>query len=139
LMMYGQTGVFAFDCPWDDSRANQIVGTGDGSTNAFTIYRTWGIGAQEVGEPIGLVNTIFDVYLNGTLQGPTSYYASRNKIYFINTDGSPNPPGAGVVITMTFSYYYLCKFVQDEQDFEEFAKNRWTVPSLRFQSVNWPE
>ena len=45
LMMYGQTGVFAFDCPWDDSRLLQPIGTGDGSTYIFTIYRTWGLGS----------------------------------------------------------------------------------------------
>jgi hypothetical protein len=132
LSMYGQTNVFGFDCPWDDSREDQFIGNGDGATTIFTIYRTWGLGAQATLAPIGLINEVFDVQVNGVPLVESQYSVVRNKIYF------NFPPASGQPITMSFSFYYLCRFVADEQDFEEFAKDRWTVPSLKFRAVYWP-
>ena len=138
LMMYGQANVFAFDCPWDDSRSNQLIGTGDGVSYIFQIYRTWGLGAQATIAPVGMVNTIFEVQVNGVTVPSSHYFVNRDKICFVDAKGFIYPPGAGLDITLTFSYYYLCRFTEDEQDFEEFAKNRWTVPSLKFRAVVWP-
>jgi hypothetical protein len=137
LMMYGQTGVFAFDCPWDDSRSNQIIGQGDGITTTFNIYRTWGTGANATAAPVGLVNNVTQVQVNG-ITVPTAHYSiGRDQIFFADAEGNSYPPGAGLDITMTFTFYYLCRFVEDQQDFEEFSKNRWTVPSLKFRAVIW--
>ena len=132
LMMYGQTNVFAFNCFWDNSRNAQQIGVGDGTTTTFTIYRTWGQGAQATLASIGVINVIDDVEINGVPVSASDYSAVRNKIMFTT------PPGNGLAITMTFSFYYLCRFVADEQDFEEFAKDRWTVKSLKMRAVNWP-
>ena len=132
LMMYGQFGVFYFDAPWDDSRLGQGIGTGDGTTTEFTIYRTFGVSGAELIEPVGGVNVMQHVYLNGVLQSPTSYQTSANLLIFNSA------PGGGVAITADFSFYYLCKFLDDEQDFEEFLKNIWMVKALKFRSVYWP-
>ena len=137
LSMYGQTGVFAFDCPWDDSRSNQLIGVGDGQTYAFSICRTWGLGAQATTAPVSLVNTVMAVMVNGIVVPSSRYYVNRNTLYFVDAKGFFYPPAAGLAVTMTFSYYYLCRFIEDEQDFEEFGKNRWTVPSLKFRAVLW--
>jgi len=131
LMMYGQTNVFAFDCPWDDSRSNQVIGTGDGDTIAFTAYRTYGTGAQATTAPVGAINQVTAVYLNGTAVSASTYSIQRNQIVFAS------PPAAGVVISLTFSYYYLCRFTEDEQEYEEFSKNRWVVTSLKFRAAPW--
>ena len=132
LMMYGQTNVFGFDCFWDNSRENQFIGAGDSRTQIFTIYRTWGQGAQATLASIGLINEVFDVKINNILVPNSEYIIIRNKIYF-NT-----PPAMSVPITMSFSFYYLCRFIADEQDFEEFAKDRWAAKSLKMRAVNWP-
>lgn len=137
LMMYGQTNVFAFDCPWDNSRLDQQIGVGDGVTHLFTIYRTWGIAPNATLAPIGVINQTLNVSVNGVTVSPTLYYTSGNRLYFVSADGQFHPPVAGGVITMTFTFYYLCRFLEDEQDFEEFSKNRWTVPSLKFRAVSW--
>ena len=137
LMMYGQTNVFAFDCPWDNSRLNQPIGIGDGTTHLFTIYRTWGVAPNATLAPIGVINQALDVSVNGVTVSPTLYYTSGNRLYFVSADGHFHPPVAGGVITMTMTFYYLCRFLEDEQDFEEFSKNRWTVPSLKFRAVSW--
>lgn len=137
LSMYGQTQVFAFNCPWDNSRANQLIGTGDGKTYVFTVVRTWGLGNQATTAPVGMVNSVFGVYVNGVLVPSSNYFIARDKIYFIDQKGFLHPPALNQTITMTFSYYYLCRFVEDEQDFEEFSKNRWNVGSLKFRAVIW--
>jgi hypothetical protein len=139
LLMYGQTGNFLFDCPWDDSRQDQIIGVGDGATYIFTVSRTWGFGSTATIAPVGAVNVVTNVKVNGSVVSSAHYYVVGNILYFQDSAGVTYPPGAGLDITMTFTYYYLCRFVEDEQDFEEFSKNRWTVPSLKFRAVVWPQ
>lgn len=131
LMMYGQAGVFLFDAPWDDSRTGQQIGTGDGATTTFVIYRTWGTGSTAVALPVGCVNNIAQVQINGATVSSSTYSIVLNKITFTT------PPGNSLAITLTFSFYYLCRFVEDEQDYEEFMQNRWTVKSLKFRAVTW--
>lgn len=137
LTMYGQGGQFAFDAPWDNSREDQVIATGDGFTNVFTIVRTWGQDPNSITEPVGLTNEVFDVSWDGVTVNPADYQIIRNKIYFI-VGGLPFPPPVDTVVTMTFSYYYVCRFIENNQDFEEFSLGRWTVPSLKFQSLYWP-
>jgi hypothetical protein len=130
LSMYGKAGIFYFLAPWDNSRANQPIGTGDGATTTFTVYRTWGQPPASITEPVGGVQAVISVTVGGT---PVSGYSfSRNKITF------STPPANGEAIVMTFSFYYLCKFMANEQDYEEFSKDRWTVKSLKFRSIIWP-
>ena len=132
LMMYGQTGIFAFNAPWDYSRTDQYIAIGDGITMDFPIFRTWATGSVATAAPIGMVDTVTNVKLNGAVVDPTLYVLSRSYIHF------STPPTNGETITMTLSFYYLCRFVADEQDYDEFSKNRWTVPSLKFRAVYWP-
>ena len=138
LSMYGKTGVFGFNCPWDNSRFNQQIAVGDGTTYIFTIVRTWGSEPISTDLPIGLIGEILAVQVNGVTIPATHYVASRDKIAFIDEGGTTYTPGSGDPINITFTFYYLCRFTEDEQDFEEFSKNRWAVPSLKFRAVDWP-
>ncbi len=137
LMMYGQTGVFYFDAPWDDSRSEVSIGTGDGSTYEFTFYRTFGIGSAYLTEPVGGINTIFDLKVNGVIVPSSNYMIERNKVIFQDAKGNIYPPPASASITSSFSFYYLCRFESDEQEFQEFMKNRWEVKNMKFRSVYW--
>jgi hypothetical protein len=132
LMMYGQTGIFGFTAPWDDSRTDQAIGTGDGTTMDFEVFRTWGQGAIATLAPVGMINVVTNVKINGSVVNPLNYNVTRSYLNFLTA------PAAGVSITMTFSFYYVCRFTDDEQDFEEFSKNRWVLPSLKFRAVYWP-
>jgi hypothetical protein len=138
LMIYGRTNVFGFNCPWDNSRLNQQIAIGDGTTSTFTIVRTWGSEPIATDLPIGLIGEVLSVQVNEIVIPSAFYTTNRNKISFIDGSGIAHPPGEGDPINMTFTFYYLCRFTEDEQDFEEFSKNRWTVPSLKFRSVIWP-
>ncbi len=130
LMMYGRFNLFFFDAPWDNSRANQLIGVGDGTTHGFVAYRSYGFGATEITEFVGQLNAVSAVYLDGISQSPSSYIVEGNAIVF------STPPAVGVHIAADFSFYYLCHFLDEKQDFEEFFKNYWQVTSLKFRSVN---
>jgi uncharacterized protein (TIGR02217 family) len=103
-------------------------GTGDGTTTVFTLLRTVG----EAAEPVGYVfNADFTaVYVAGTLQDPDSYtFTSPNQLVF-NT-----APANGAQITATFRYYFICRFATDQQDFEEFMTNLWSLHELKLTTV----
>jgi len=103
-------------------------GIGDGTTTVFTLLRTVG----EAAEPVGYVfNADFTaVYVAGTLQDPDSYtFTSPNQLVF-NT-----APANGAQITATFRYYFICRFATDQQDFEEFMTNLWSLHELKLTTV----
>jgi len=139
LSMYGQYGMFNFDAPWDDSRENQTIGIGNGEDYYFTIVRTWGFGSNEITEPIGNINEVFSVTIGGLPVDSSRYIIDSNQITFIYSDtGLPHPPDPGQRIAMSFSFYYLCRFQDDSQDFSEFFKNINEVKSLKFEAPYYP-
>lgn len=44
-------------------------------------------------------------------------------------------PIAGSIITATFSYYFVCRFTDDSQDYEKFSDKLWQLGECNFQSV----
>lgn len=125
----GQFGRFLFDAWWDNSRLDQPIGIGDGTSGNFTMVRTWGYDGLQFLEPVGAVNVITNVKINGVIQSPSVYSISNNNILTFQT-----APGAGLSITSTFSYYYLCQMAENQQDYTEFFHNRWTA-KIKFRSV----
>jgi uncharacterized protein (TIGR02217 family) len=125
LQRQGQFGQFLYVDPSDNSATLQSIGSGDGATLSFTMPRTLGGFA----EPVGWVTSIASVYLNGVSQASGWSLAPPNALVFAA------PPGVGVAITATFSYAFVCRFLEDVQDFEEFMQNLWALQSLKFRSV----
>ena len=134
LASIGQYGQFLFDAPWDDSRLDQVIGTGDDATTDFVMVRTWGEGNLQMTEPVGAVNVVTNVKVANVLKStPTDYVIrGRNTLHF-NV-----PPTTGAVITSTFSYYYLCQFAEDQHDYVEFFKNWWST-KIKIRSVFSPD
>lgn len=125
----GQYGQFYFEDASDNSRTGQVIGTGDGSTTQFVAVRNWGNGALAVPEPVGGINTLLDVYFNGTPVSSADYSFSGNVITFASA------PANGVTISIDFTFYYLCRFIEDMHDYSEFMKNLWELKSCKFRSV----
>lgn len=126
LACSAQYAWFYYDYPSDNSRADAAVGIGNGLT-AFTVNRAFG--PQGFSEPVGGLNVIHDVYFNGVAQSSSIYAKSGNQIVFTS------PPGTGVVITADYSFFYLCRFIEDQQDYEQFMYNLWTLKTCKFRSV----
>jgi hypothetical protein len=123
----GQYGYFYYDFESDNSRSAAAVGTGNGVTTIFTVFRSFG--PQGFSEPVGGINVLSEVYFNGVAQPATSYSKSGNQIIF------NRPPGNGLIITADFSFWFLCRFIEDQQDYEQFMYNLWKMSSLKFRSV----
>jgi uncharacterized protein (TIGR02217 family) len=129
----GAYGEFYFTDPDDSSRSNQSVGTGDGSTTTFPLYYSWGSGplTPPLTFPVTGINTIDAVYFNGVLQSASLYSLDSTKTKLVFTSA----PGAGVVITADFHFYFRCRFLDDKVSFSQWAQNLWDTKEVQFESV----
>lgn len=114
-----------FNDPDDNTAVAQTFGTGNGSTTAFQLARSYG----GYSEPVKAVNTITSVTLNGT---PTGSY-SLNYNTGVVTFGSP--PGAGVTLAWSGTFYWRVRFSDDYTTVEKFMKDFWESRSIKFQSI----
>lgn len=125
LQSAGQFGTFLYTDPTDDAATGQGIGTGDGAATAFTFLRTLGGHI----EPVSWVTSVENVYLNGTASTIGWSLAQPNMLNFASA------PAAGAVVTADFTHAFVCRFLDDQNDFEEFMSGLWTVQSLKFRSV----
>lgn len=125
----GQYGRFLFNAWWDNSRLDQEIASGDGVATDFFMVRTWGYGDLQFTEPVGAVNVVTNVKIDGVSQPSTSYRIDNlNHLVFTT------PPPNNSVITSTFSFYYLCQWAEDQQDYSQFLYNRWAT-KVQFRSI----
>jgi uncharacterized protein (TIGR02217 family) len=125
LQCEGQYGTFLYTDPTDNAVAGQGIATGDGATTSFTLQRTLG----GFIEPVSWVSSVANVYLNGVAQ-PSGWTLTQ-----LNTLSFTTAPASGAVITADFAYAFVCRFLDDQEDFEEFMSGLWQVQSLKFRSV----
>jgi hypothetical protein len=123
----GPYGRFLFADPEDSSVTGGVIATAPGGVAAFPIVRVLNGGYAE---PVGQVNAIQNVYLNGVAQAAGSW-----SVVLPNTLVLGSSPAAGVTITADFTFYWVCRFLEDQTDFGEFARNFHAVKSLRFRTV----
>ena len=138
LCVNGQAGRFYYEDPTDSSRLGQKLGTGNGVTKNYFFVRTIGGAPARGTEVVGAVNIghAINVYLNGTPVLPSGNWALGIDAVSLEFVAAP---GAGVVITADFWFFYKCRFTSDDNDFEQFFKNRWLVKTLKFRSVLEPD
>jgi hypothetical protein len=129
LACAGKYGQFYFNDPTDNSRIGQFLCTGDGVTTSFPVLRTWGFNGLELLEPVGGVNELLAAYDNGVTI-PLPYYTVSGNTLVFNT-----PPASGHTITVDLTFYYLCQFLEDQHDYEQFMYNLWTLRSCKLRSV----
>jgi hypothetical protein len=112
---------------------SQSIGTGDGSTTAFSMVRSLvSGGAQDLIQQF--VYAPF-IYVAGTLQTPTTNYTGPDT-YGTITFTSGHIPTTGQNISWTGQFQYLCSFTADRLDgLEETFYQLWEYNGLRFHSV----
>ena len=120
----GQRGTFLFIDPDFNAMAGQGIGAGDGATVAFPFMRTFG---GQI-EPVGWVTAVAAIYLDGA-PVTSGWTVSGNTITFAAA------PASGVVVSADFSYGFVCRFLEDTLDFEQFMDNLWQLKSLKFRQV----
>ena len=124
LQCQGQFGTFLYTDPTDNAITGQVIAIGDGTTTAFTLVRTLG----GFTEPVSWALTVANVKLNGA---PTSAWTLSEP----NTLTFATAPASGAAITADITYAFNCRFLDDQNDFENFTAGLWTVQSLKFRSV----
>ena len=65
----------------------------------------------------------------GVYVDPTAYSIATGTVTFTTA------PPSGVTLTWSGYFAFLCRFLDDSADFEQFMQNLWGVKSLKFQSV----
>jgi uncharacterized protein (TIGR02217 family) len=112
----GRYDDFLFQDPRENSVTAQAFGVGDALTRTFELVRTYGGFA----EPVGGVNTAtLRIYVNGVLKTVTTDYTISSDWRYITFTVAP---AASAALTWTGSYYYRCRFLNDDIPFEEFMQ-----------------
>lgn len=110
--MGGREHSFRFWDPLDYKLTAQAIGTGDGSTDAFQIVKTYTQGSathtRTIEKPIA---SGFAVYVNDVLKSPSTDYALDTKSGIITFTV---PPADSAVITVTGEFDVPVRFVEDE-------------------------
>ena len=129
----GRFDSFLYTDSDDNAVAGQSLGLGNGTTASFQLVRAFG----GFVEPVLAPNVVSKVYVDGV--DNTAYVT-------VNNWGSSSPgvitfagghiPTTGQVITADFSYYWPCRFSEDNIAFNKFISNiyegkRFSIISLK--------
>lgn len=103
------------------------LGTGDGSTTSFALVQQ--IGGASL--PVYGCSGVSAVYLNGAPQaiGWTVSSGYAPAIAFTAA------PSAGVAVSADLGALWLCRFVDDAQNLEEFMATLWRLKTLRLSTT----
>lgn len=132
LSSRGQSRPFLFSQntvyePNKNRLTGQLLGAGNAVRTSFTFIRSVGLYSEPVGqvEPNGL-----NVYVGGLLLPSTAYSVVMPNQLVLNTT-----PLVGQQVTADFNFYFVCAFLDDQHDYEEFMKDLWTLQSCKLRSV----
>lgn len=126
----GSFDTWLYNDPDDNAVNGQPFGTGDGTQVAFQLVRSFG----GFTEPVYDVNTtagLAQVYVAGVLKTKdVDYTLSPTGLVTFGT-----APTAGQALTWTGAYYWRCRFMQDQLEFNQFMKMFWELRTLEFITV----
>lgn len=125
--MRGMWDTFLYTDPTDNTVTNASpaqFGVGDGTTTVFQLTRPYG-GFTEPVQNLNGAPTILD---NGSAAGAHTV-GSTGIVTFTTA------PLSGHTLTWHGSFYYRCRFLQDESEFNNFSFELHELQQLQFQSV----
>lgn len=123
----GSALAFQFTDPDDTTVTAQSFGTGDGTTTAFQLVRTYGSFTEPVYAPTGTPA----IYKAAVLQTVTTDYTigSTGIVTFTS------PPAAAAALTWTGSFNWLAQFDEDSLEFQKDFYGRWQLASMKFTTI----
>jgi uncharacterized protein (TIGR02217 family) len=106
--------------PDDGSAVREPFGLGDSAATQFMLSRRFG----EASERVAQLQAVEEVRVNGVAVP-------------VQVDGAgvvrfDEAPAQGAVLDWTGSYFHRCRFVHDEQEFEQFMQRLWSAQSVEF-------
>lgn len=116
----------------DNAVTAQALGTGDGVTTTFPLIRAFG----GFVEPVLAPNVVTAVKINGTTK-------TLGTDYTVSAWGSANPgiitfttaPAGSAAITADFSYYWPCRFLDDNIPFNKWISNMYAGQKVSLMSL----
>jgi uncharacterized protein (TIGR02217 family) len=123
----GSYDTFLYTDPDDNSVAAQQFGVSNGSQVAYQLVRSFG----GYTEPIFDVNSAPMIYNAGALQTAGTHYniSSTGLVTFVS------PPALNNVLTWAGTFYWRCRFMQDQAEFNQFMRQLWELKTLEFTTV----
>lgn len=121
MQRLGRWDSFLYDDPGDNATTNSVFGMGDGNTPTFKLARTLGGFSERVAN----INDILNVSVANT---PTTAY----DVDTLGVVTFETPPAANAVLTWSGTYYYRCRFSNDNLDFTQFMPKMWALQMLEF-------
>lgn len=115
----------------DNQVAGQPIGIGDGVTDTYQLVRALG----GYVEPILAPDEVTAVSVGGVALDPAAWSVAG---WDSDTPGRLTlaaPPAAGAAIIADFSFFFPCRFEEDELTFDKFMKALWGAESVPFRSL----
>lgn len=122
LQVKGAFDTWLYSDPSDNTVTSQVIGVGDGSTKEFQLIRSYGGFVDIVQAPNEITVTV-----NGVTT--TAYTEDKGVIKF-NT-----APAAGASIAYSGTFYFPCRFEEDNMEFNNFMYQLWEAKKVAFRSV----
>lgn len=119
----GGYDTFLYSDPYDNTVTAQSFGVGTGTATAFQLVRNMG----GFIEPIKALNGTPTITINGT---PTVAFTESNGIITFTA-----PPALNAVLAWSGSFYFRCRFKNDEMEFAQFMKQFWELKKIEFVSI----
>lgn len=127
LARQGSFDSWLFKDPDDYLVTAGYCGEADAVTTEFPFCRTMGEFHEKVGQ-VDTANTI-NVYVDGVLVDPADYTVTLpNLIVF---DSAPTSGD----VTADFQFFFACRFLEDQMDFEKFMDKLWSLQTCDFRSI----
>lgn len=125
LQRQGQFDTFLFMDPTDNLVASQVIGVGDGTTTVFPLIRNLGGWV----EPVGQAANQPTVTVGGVPSAAWGIEAPNLLVFSV-------PPALGAQVRVeNLEFYFVCRFLDDVQEYENFSEALWQLRTCKFRSV----
>jgi uncharacterized protein (TIGR02217 family) len=119
----------------DNTATSQVIAEGDGSTVQFQLCRSFGGSV----EPIFAPHVVSKVTVNGVTKTNGTDYGIGDWGNGVTPPGTVNfftgAPPSGEEIAASFTFYWPCRFVEDQCAFEQFTAVHHAIKKLAFMSI----
>jgi hypothetical protein len=135
VAMKGAWDSFLYEDPNDNFVTNNIFGMGDGSTTAFQLTRSIGMGVDIVQNPDPLRPPVIHLHY-----GNRSDLEVANVNYTLQPNGIiqwAGPPQVGMTMTWTGGFFYRFHFQDDTLQLDNIMKDLWDAggTTVKLESV----
>jgi len=132
MQQQGAASDWLFLDPYDNTVSNttpQVIGTGDGTTTQFAIYRQLATGGA-----LDLIQNYVSaptIYVNGSAVSSSTYTINQFGVITFNSAPPNTQP-----VAWSGQFYYRCRFLEDSwSDLQEDFYQIWSLDGLKFRSV----